>query len=42
MGKSSLSKVPTPAERAGNFSGLTVNNVPTTIYDPLKRPAVPQ
>ncbi len=34
-GKSTLSEVPTAAERMGDFSGLTVNNVPTTIYDPL-------
>ena len=34
-GKSSLSEVPTAAERTGDFSGLTVNGVPTTIYDPL-------
>lgn len=32
---SSLSEVPTPAERMGNFSGLTVANNPVTIYDPL-------
>ena len=34
-GRSSLSQVPTPAERMGDFSGLTVNNIPTTIFDPL-------
>ncbi len=34
-GQSTLSEVPTAAQRMGNFSGLTVNNVPTTIYDPL-------
>jgi hypothetical protein len=34
-GSSNLSEVPTPAERAGNFSGLTVANNPVTIYDPL-------
>ena len=34
-GKSSLSTVPTPLERQGDFAGLTVGSVPTTIYDPL-------
>ena len=34
-GKSTLSTVPTPAERTGDFSGLTVGGTPTTIYDPL-------
>ncbi len=34
-GSSQLSEVPTPAERAGNFSGLTVANNPVTIFDPL-------
>jgi hypothetical protein len=34
-GSSNLSEVPTPAERAGNFSGLTVANNPVTIFDPL-------
>lgn len=34
-GSSSLSEVPTPDQRGGNFSGLTVANNPVTIYDPL-------
>jgi len=32
---SSLSEVPTPDQRMGNFSGLTVANNPVTIFDPL-------
>jgi hypothetical protein len=32
---SSLSEVPTPSERLGDFSGLTVANNPVTIFDPL-------
>ncbi len=34
-GSSQLSEVPTPDQRAGNFSGLTVAGSPVTIYDPL-------
>jgi trimeric autotransporter adhesin len=34
-GSSQLSEVPTPAERQGDFSGLTVAGNPVTIYDPL-------
>ncbi len=33
-GSSQLSEVPTPDQRAGNFSGLTVAGNPVTIYDP--------
>lgn len=33
-GSSLVGTLPTEAERAGDFSGLTVNNTPITIYDP--------
>jgi hypothetical protein len=36
-----ISSVPTEAERAGDFSGLVVNNKPVTIFDPLTNSPFP-
>jgi hypothetical protein len=38
---SQVSSVPTAAERSGDFAGLTVNNQPVTIYDPLNNSPFP-